>query len=464
MPRTARSTAASSVDVTLNVSSATTSTRHGLGQQHGLRGHDPDRDGQRPRRQREHLHGRSSPPTPTRAQGAAGALTGRDEVILQPKPKQAEFFDDDRPRRREHRRRDPGVQTEATTDAGGGRTSASSRTATTCRTTPVSLEEMPALRFRVASGGAGGNIEVRLDSPTGPLVGTVAVAEHGRLAELDQRRPAAADPAERDARAVPRVPQPADNGGLFNLNYFDRARQGRGEHRRPAGLGRRRPEDGRRAARGRSSPARRPTPTPRRATRSPTSGTSASPARPTTPRPSQTRRTRTSAPGTYSATFTATDADGGTPTATVAGRGHRRRRVPAEQPAVGRVRRRRARHEPLGHHPAGRHPSADGVGREPELPDRQRLAVRAGTTARNIIVQALPDRCVGGDGQDHDRPADRELPAGGPADLPGRRQLGVGPHDLRGHRPRLRVHLRGRRATRATRRPTSSAASPPTHR
>ena len=39
---------------------------------------------------------------------------------------------------------------------------------------PVNLRTSRAMRFRVASAGAGGTIEVRLDSPTGTLVGTTA--------------------------------------------------------------------------------------------------------------------------------------------------------------------------------------------------------------------------------------------------------------------------------------------------
>ena len=57
-----------------------------------------------------------------------------------------------------------------------------------------------------------------------------------------------------------------------------------------------------------------------------------------------------------------------------------------------------------------------------------------GTSTRNIIVQPLPSGDGRGDGEDHHRSAHRELPAGRPARLPGRRELGLGPHDPRGRR------------------------------
>ena len=43
----------------------------------------------------------------------------------------------------------------------------------------MSLFQVPTLRFRVASAGAGGTIEARLDSPTGPLAGSVTVPVTG---------------------------------------------------------------------------------------------------------------------------------------------------------------------------------------------------------------------------------------------------------------------------------------------
>ena len=71
------------------------------------------------------------------------------------------------------------MQTETTTDAGGGLNIGFIEHGDYVSYAPVNLEELTGIRFRVASGGAGGTIEARLDSPTGPLAGSVAVAHTG---------------------------------------------------------------------------------------------------------------------------------------------------------------------------------------------------------------------------------------------------------------------------------------------
>ena len=310
--------------------------------------------------------------------GAAGTvpLTGRAEAILHPKRKQAEFFSTTGRAANGTGSGDPGVLTEDTTDAGAGRNIGFIEDGDYVSFNPVSLKDIRQLNFRVASGGAGGNIEVRLDSPTGQLVGTAAVANTGGWQTWTNVVAAARQPADRHAPAVPRVPQRRPTPAACSTSTGSRpsARAPRSPRRR-----RSRPTPSPIPARRRSrctSPAPRPTSTPSRATRSPTCGTSASPARTTTPRPSRTRPTRTQRAGTYNATFTATDADGGHASAT----------VQVVVTAGGECPQNNLRSdefdgdaldiEPLDHDPAGRHASADGVGREPELPDRQRLAVR----------------------------------------------------------------------------------------
>ena len=143
------------------------------------------------------------------AQGAADALTGQDDVDPAAQAQAGRVLRRRPAARGSNTGGDPGVQTETTTDAGGGLEHRLHR-ARRLRVVHerMNLEELTGLRFRVASGGAGGTIEVRLDSPTGPLAGSVAVAPHRRLAELGQRRPGPADPAAGHARAVPRVHPP----------------------------------------------------------------------------------------------------------------------------------------------------------------------------------------------------------------------------------------------------------------
>ena len=155
------------------------------------------------------------------AQGAAGALTGSDDLIIQPKPKQAEFFTSTG-RTGSNTGGTPGVQTEATTDAGGGTNIGFTENGDYVSYNPVNLEELTGLRFRVASGGAGGNIEVRLDSPTGDLVGTAAVANTGGWQNwVNVDLPLPTPPSgTHQMFLVFNNPTAAGTDGLLNLNYF----------------------------------------------------------------------------------------------------------------------------------------------------------------------------------------------------------------------------------------------------
>ena len=155
------------------------------------------------------------------AQGAAGALTGQDDLVLQPKPKQAEFFKSTG-RTGANTGGTPGVQTETTTDAGGGQNIGFIEPGDYVSYAPVNLEELTGIRFRVASGGAGGTIEARLDSPTGPLAGSVAVASTGgwqSWANVTMDLPTPPD-GTHELFLVFVNPTAGGGDGLFNLNYF----------------------------------------------------------------------------------------------------------------------------------------------------------------------------------------------------------------------------------------------------
>jgi PKD repeat protein len=109
--------------------------------------------------------------------GAGGKvpITGRGEAILQPKTKQAEFFDSTGRVPDGTTAGTAGVQKETTTDtAGGGQNIGFIDDGDYVSYKPVSLQDISAVRFRVASAGVGGTIELHIDSATGPLVGTTA--------------------------------------------------------------------------------------------------------------------------------------------------------------------------------------------------------------------------------------------------------------------------------------------------
>ena len=105
-----------------------------------------------------------------RGAGTAGPLTGTGEVILQPKLKQAEFYsttgrtDDGAPTGVGT----PGVQLEATTDVGAGNAAAFIEDGDWISFNPYNLEDLDKVTFRVASGGAGGTIQLKFDDPNGP--------------------------------------------------------------------------------------------------------------------------------------------------------------------------------------------------------------------------------------------------------------------------------------------------------
>ncbi|WP_053226959.1 ThuA domain-containing protein [Solirubrobacter soli] len=105
--------------------------------------------------------------------GGIVPLTGRGQVILQPKTKQAEFFASTGRVPNSATSGDAGVTTEDTSDdQGGGKDIGFIEDGDYVSYKPVNLTNLNELRFRVASAGAGGTIEVHLDSPTGTLVGT----------------------------------------------------------------------------------------------------------------------------------------------------------------------------------------------------------------------------------------------------------------------------------------------------
>ena len=79
------------------------------------------------------------------------------------------------------------MQTEATSDTGGGNNIGFIEHGDYISFERVNLEETTGIRFRVASAGSGGTIQLRLDAPDGQLVGETAfINADRRLAELDR--------------------------------------------------------------------------------------------------------------------------------------------------------------------------------------------------------------------------------------------------------------------------------------
>jgi glucose/arabinose dehydrogenase/PKD repeat protein/type 1 glutamine amidotransferase len=102
--------------------------------------------------------------------GAAGvpALTGRTQVVLQPKHKQAEHFAGS-----------SGIRVVAQAGAEGGQRIGDIGNNDWISFTPMNLTGINQVSFRVSSPGPGGTIEVRSGSPTGALVATATVGSTG---------------------------------------------------------------------------------------------------------------------------------------------------------------------------------------------------------------------------------------------------------------------------------------------
>lgn len=102
--------------------------------------------------------------------GANGVsrLTGGDSVIMQPRHKEADHFT-----------RSDGVDLFDTQEGNGGMLVGAVSDGDWTSYEPVHLASVEAIRFRVASAGEGGFIDIRADAPDGPLLGSVEVPVTG---------------------------------------------------------------------------------------------------------------------------------------------------------------------------------------------------------------------------------------------------------------------------------------------
>ncbi len=155
--------------------------------------------------------------------GGAVSLTGRDEAILPRKRKQAEFFTTTGRAPGAVGGGDPGVMTETTGDTeGGGLNIGFIENGDYVSYFPMNLKDITSLRFRVASAGAGGTIEVRLDAPDGPVVATTEfITPTGGwqlYKNVDLALPNPPPGGTHELFFVFR--HPTDQGGLMNLNWI----------------------------------------------------------------------------------------------------------------------------------------------------------------------------------------------------------------------------------------------------
>jgi cytochrome c len=155
--------------------------------------------------------------------GGAAPLTGRAQVILQPKHKQAEFFHATGRVADGTGTGDPGVTVEAATDPqGGGSDIGFIEDGDWWSFDPTNLTNVTSLGFRVSSGAAGGTIQVRTGSPTGTLVGSATVPATGGWQTWTDVTLTLTNPPTTSGPLYFVVRKPAgstNNGGLLNVNW-----------------------------------------------------------------------------------------------------------------------------------------------------------------------------------------------------------------------------------------------------
>ena len=110
--------------------------------------------------------------------GAAGALTSVDGIVLHTKHKEAEFYDATG-RTGSNTTGTAGVTTQTTTDTGGGQNVTGVEAGDWFRWNVMNLTGITGVTMRAASSTAGAAFEVRQGSPTGTVIGTLDVPNTG---------------------------------------------------------------------------------------------------------------------------------------------------------------------------------------------------------------------------------------------------------------------------------------------
>ena len=155
-----------------------------------------------------------------KAAGAAGALTGQDDVVLHTRRKRAEHNNGTGRVAGSTAGGDPGTQEEATQDVGGGNNVGFIENGDYIYFNRMNFENLTRVDFRVASGGAGGKIELRMDSPTGATFASADVTPTGGWQNWTTVTAPINNPPQGTHVLYVVFTHPTDAGGLMNLNWF----------------------------------------------------------------------------------------------------------------------------------------------------------------------------------------------------------------------------------------------------
>ncbi|TQS18651.1 ThuA domain-containing protein [Microbispora sp. KK1-11] len=173
-------------------------------------------------------------------QGAGGAkpLTGRGQVILQPKRKQAEHFSATGRVTGGVGTDAAGVQIEDTTDsAGGAKDIGFIQDGDYWSFDPVNLTNISAIRLRASSAGAGGTVQIRVGDPdNGTLIGSADITPTGDWQTFKDvtvnlnNVPTTSGPI---FFVVRKPASAANDANLANFNWVDFVGKGATENQRP---------------------------------------------------------------------------------------------------------------------------------------------------------------------------------------------------------------------------------------
>ncbi|TYC21298.1 DUF1349 domain-containing protein [Micromonospora sp. MP36] len=168
----------------------------------------------------------------------ASPLTGSDIAVLQPKRKQAEYLTSTGRTADSKGGGTPGVQVESTGDTQGGYQNVGYiEDGDWFAFEPANLTNVTSFNVRAAAASAqGGTVEARWGADNGPLLGSVAVPNTGGWQTYrDFALPLSTVPAETGTIyfVIRRPAGSADTGGLVNVNWVDFIGRGVTDNQRP---------------------------------------------------------------------------------------------------------------------------------------------------------------------------------------------------------------------------------------
>ena len=163
----------------------------------------------------------------------AGSLTSQEVIELRLRHTEAEYFAASGRLPGSSSSGDAGVQLETTTDVNGGQNIGFIEADDWWSLAPADLTNIDSVDFRVASDAVGGQIEIRTDSPDGPIVGTADVPDTGGWQEWTTVSADIAPGTTSDSIFFVAGSPTGATGSLFNVNWMEFDGEGVSSNRAP---------------------------------------------------------------------------------------------------------------------------------------------------------------------------------------------------------------------------------------